>query len=63
MSWKATEKAQAIARAKLWWKRKNPDGTYVCDGCNGSLKYNDEGSSLVGSYMRCKKCTDRIFGP
>jgi hypothetical protein len=49
---KAKEKAQAIAKAKQLWKGKDPDGLYVCDGCNGPLEFNEEGSSLIGSYLR-----------
>jgi len=63
---KEDEKAQAIARAKAWWEGKQDPkdaafGTYVCDSCNGPI-FEKEGTSLVGTYMRCEKCTDRIFG-
>ena len=56
-----SEKEKAIARAEAWWKEKDPDRVYVCDACNSPLEWNQEGSSLIGSWMRCKRCTDRLF--
>src|SRR4030042_3373025 len=56
-----SERETAIANAKAWWREKDPAIGYVCDACNGPLKWNEEGASLVGSWMRCKRCTDRLF--
>ncbi|MFB0564500.1 MAG: hypothetical protein ACETWK_02330 [Candidatus Aminicenantaceae bacterium] len=65
MTDKQDEKAEAIRRAQAWWEgREDPEnaawGTYVCDSCNGPI-HDKERTSLVGTYMRCKKCTDRLF--
>ncbi|NNF68335.1 MAG: hypothetical protein HKN01_01075 [Acidimicrobiia bacterium] len=70
------EKAQALERAQTWWEGKPPNlstaanygfedappgaKSYVCDGCNGLID-SREGTSLVGSYMRCANCTQRMF--
>ena len=70
------EKAQALQRAQTWWEGKPPNMSslahygmeeaapgakaYVCDGCSGIIA-SREGTSLVGSYMRCANCTQRMF--
>lgn len=56
-----SKREAALAGAKTWWKGKDPDGVYVCDACGGPINWNEEGSSLVGSWMRCKNCTDKIL--
>lgn len=59
------KKKKALEKAKVWWLGK-PDpkdaeyGTYVCDACNGSI-HKKEGTSMVGRYMRCSLCTERLF--
>jgi DNA-directed RNA polymerase subunit RPC12/RpoP len=59
------ERRAALLRAQAWW-RANRDpkevalGTYICDACGAPI-LDKEGTSLVGSWMRCKKCTHRLF--
>ena len=59
------ERVQALNRAKAWWEGKQdpgdaPYGKYVCDSCSGPI-FDKKGTSLVGSWMRCASCTDRLF--
>lgn len=58
------KKSDALERAQTWWLGKpDPAGdgaSYVCDACSGEIQQK-EGTSLLGSYMRCASCTERMF--
>jgi HEAT repeat protein len=57
-----SKKDQVLKRAEDWWLDK-PDpkyGGFVCDVCNGEIRAK-EGTSLLGSYMRCRNCTEKMF--
>ena len=56
------KKEEVLNRAKQWWLYK-PDpnnGKFICDVCNGVIQQKD-GTSLLGSYMRCANCTQALF--
>jgi hypothetical protein len=58
------KKSDALERANNWWEGKpDPAGDgalYICDVCNREIRQK-EGTSLLGSYMRCASCTERMF--
>ena len=56
------KKSEVLGRAMNWWlgKPDPADALYVCDSCSGEIKQK-EGTSLLGSHMRCPSCTQRLF--
>lgn len=58
------KKTNAIERAKTWWLGKpDPAGdgeSFLCDTCGGEIRQK-EGTSLLGSNMRCARCTVNMF--
>lgn len=49
-------------RAQQFWLNK-PDpknGGFICDACNSPI-LEKAGTSLLGSYMRCRDCTNKLF--
>ncbi|MFC2134432.1 hypothetical protein ACFLTH_07420 [Bacteroidota bacterium] len=59
------KKKHVLEAAKKWWASQKdpkgaPMGSYVCDACGGPIT-EKEGTSLLGSYMRCVNCTGRMF--
>lgn len=59
---KQRKKTEVLQRAQAWWAGKPDQGDdlYACDACGRRI---DEraGTSLLGSYMRCPNCTQRVF--
>lgn len=56
------KKEEVLNRAEQWWLHK-PDpktGTFICDVCNRAIQQK-EGTSLLGTYMRCTSCTQSLF--
>jgi hypothetical protein len=55
-------KRKALSAAEGWWASKADTGEklFVCDGCGGRVA-EKRGTSLVGSYLRCANCTERLF--
>jgi hypothetical protein len=56
------KKDKVLENAKNWWlgKPDPKDGDFVCDVCGGKINEKD-GTSLLGSYMRCRNCTETLF--
>lgn len=56
------KKTQALSAAETWWASRGDAvaGVRVCDACGRSIE-EQQGTSLVGTYLRCPNCTDRLF--
>lgn len=56
---------EVLRAAETWWARK-PDprlareGTYICDACGIAIR-DKAGTCLVGGWMRCRSCTERLL--
>jgi hypothetical protein len=59
-------KGQAVAAATAWWQGRpfpltGTGAPYPCTSCGRPISQR-EGTSLIGSEMRCAECTTSYFG-
>jgi HEAT repeat protein len=65
--WEKAEhkKQSALLAAQNWWEGrpfpKTASGDpYICDVCNGLIR-EKENTSKLGSWIRCRRCTENLF--